>query len=46
MNNVNVNFEVEDSIKYFSINKRKDIINVKSVKSNYCINFAIFKKTK
>ena len=46
MNNVNVNFEVENSIKRFSINEKKSIINIKNVKNNYCINFAIFKKTK
>ena len=44
MNNINVSFEVENSTECFSISKRKNIINIKSVESNYRINFAIFKK--
>ena len=44
MSNVNVDLEVEDSIKCFSVNERKSIINIKNVKSSHCINFAIFKK--
>ena len=44
MNNVNVSFEVEDSIKCFSINEKESIINIKNVKSSHRINFAIFKE--
>ena len=44
MNNVNVNLEVEDSTECFSVSERKSIINIKSVESNYRINFAILKK--
>ena len=46
MNNVNIDLEIENLIIYFSVNKKKSIINIKSVKSNYCINFAIFKYNK
>ena len=44
MNNVNVNFKVEDSTECFSISERRSIINIKNVESNHCINFAVFKK--
>ena len=46
MNNVNVDFKVEDSIKRFLINKRRNIINIKNVENNHRIDFAIFKKIK
>ena len=46
MNNVNVDLEVEDSTECFSINEKRNIINIKSVESNHRINFAIFKKNK
>ena len=41
---MNVDLEVEDSTECFLISERKSIINIKSVESNHCINFAIFKK--
>ena len=44
MNNVNVDLKVENSTECFSINERKSIINIKSVESNYRINFATLKK--
>ena len=44
MNNVNVNSEIENSAENFSINERKDIINIRSVEDNYRINFMFFKK--
>ena len=40
---MNVDFEVEDSTEFFSVSKRKSNINIKSVESNHCINFTIFK---
>ena len=46
MSNVNVDFKVENLIKRFSIDKRKSIINIKSIESNYRINFAICNKIK
>ena len=46
MSNVNLDLEVEDSIKCFSVNEKRSIINIKSVESSHCINFATFKKTK
>ena len=45
MNNVNVNFEIEiSSTERFSVSEKKSIINIKNIKSNYCINFAILKR--
>ena len=41
---MNVNSEIENSIKDFSVNKIKDIINIKNVKNNYRINFVFFKE--
>ena len=39
MNNVNVDFEIEDSTKRFLISERKSIINIESVENSYRINF-------
>ena len=44
INDINVDFEVEDSTERFSISERKNITNIKSVESSHCINFAIFKE--
>ena len=44
MNNINVDLEVEDSTERFSVSEKRSIINIKNVKRNYCINFAISKK--
>ena len=44
MNNVNVSFEIENSIKNFLVNERKNIINIRNVENNYRINFMSFKK--
>ena len=44
MNNVNVNFEIENSIINFLINKRENIINIQSVEDNHRINFVFTEK--
>ena len=46
MNNVNVNFEVENSTEDFPVNKRKSIINIRSVEDSHRINFVFFRKNK
>ena len=44
MNNVNVSFEIKNSAEDFLINERKNIVNIRNVEDNYCINFVFFKK--
>ena len=41
---MNVNFKVENSIENFSINEKKDIVNIRDVEDNHRINFMFFKK--
>ena len=44
MNNINVNFEVENLTECFSIVKKKNIINIEDVEDNHRINFTFFEK--
>ena len=46
INNVNINLEVENSVENFSINERKNIVNIRNVEGSHRINFMFFKENK